>query len=101
MRTLLAFLILACTVAFISAGLDKDNPQHRGWSNKLDNKFGGGPIYEKAVRPVIHGGYHAGRYVSSRNPEEWARSKDQFSKVGTGQQRTDYLKAHREQKKNE
>lgn len=68
-------------------------------SDKLDQKFKNNPLYEKFARPAIHGAYHAGRYVKRGNPEEWARAKDQLSKVGTGQQRTDYLNAHRNQKK--
>lgn len=76
-------------------GLDPDNRSHRGFSNGLDNRFGGNKLYENFARPVIHGTYHAGRYVGNgRNPEEWASAKDQFSKFGTGQQRTDYLNAH-------
>ena len=62
--------------------LDKDNPNHRKTSEDLDARFGDSAVYTKAVRPVVHGVYHAGRYVfNGRNPEEWARSKDQFSKV--------------------
>lgn len=77
--------------------LDKDNQSHRGMSNNLDAKYCGKPFYDKVARPVIHGTYHAGRYVANGlNPEELARSKDQFSKFGTGQSQTDYLKAHRE-----
>lgn len=75
--------------------LDKDNKSHRDFSVKLDDKYSGGATYDKFVRPVIHGTYHAGRFINSGNPEEWARSKDQFSKVGTGQQRTEYLAEHR------
>ena len=29
----------------------------------------------------MHGTYHAGRAVTSGNGEEWARAKDQYSKV--------------------
>lgn len=77
--------------------LDPDNKSHRGLSNRLDTMFNGNPVYERIARPVIHGTYHAGRYVvNGRNPEEWARAKDQYSKFGTGQQRTDYLRAHRQ-----
>lgn len=75
--------------------LDKDNPSHRNLSEKLDDKFSGNALYDKGVRPLVHGGYHAGRYLNSGNPEEWARTKDQLSKVGTGEQRTDYLNEHR------
>lgn len=81
--------------------LDKDNPSHRGFSDNLDNKYSGQSWYDKAARPIIHGTYHAGRYLNSSNPEEWARAKDQFCSVGTGQTQTEYLKAHREQAKNE
>lgn len=77
-------------------GLDPDNKSHRGFSDRLDQRFNGNRAYENFARPVIHGAYHGGRYVfNGRNPEELARSKDQFSKFGTGQQRTDYLQAHR------
>lgn len=77
--------------------LDKDNSSHRGFSNNLDAKYGGNPLYDKVARPVIHGTYHAGRYVGNGlNPEELARSKDQFCTFGTGQSQSDYLKAHRE-----
>ena len=61
--------------------LDKDNPGHRATSDKWDAKYGGGPIYDRVTRPIVHGTYHAGRYLRSGNAEEWARSKDQFSKV--------------------
>lgn len=76
-------------------GLDKDNPSHRNLSNQLDAKCGDSGVYNKIVRPVVHGTYHAARFVNSGNPEELARAKDQISKFGTGQQHTDYLKAHR------
>ena len=79
-----------------STSLEPDIKPLRGFSDRLDNSFGGGPIYEKAVRPVIHGVYHAGRGLESGNAAEIARAKDQFSKIGTGEQRTEYLKAHRE-----
>ncbi|KAL5254365.1 hypothetical protein ACHWQZ_G013973 [Mnemiopsis leidyi] len=72
--------------------LEKDNPSHRSLSDKLDKKHGGKPLYEKFVRPVVHGVYHAARGIKSGNGAEWDRAKDQFSKVGSGQQRTDYLK---------
>ena len=74
--------------------LEKDNAKHRSMSNNMDNKHSGKGWYDKGVRPVIHGAYHAGRCVTSGNQAECARAKDQFSKVGSGQQRTDYLKAH-------
>ena len=76
--------------------LEKDNAAHRGISNNLDAKYGGGTMYEKLVRPVMHGVYHTARGIGSGNTQEFARAKDQFSKVGTGQQRSDYLKAHQE-----
>ena len=65
--------------------LDKDNASHRSLSDKLDavprtpmEQAG----YETLTRPIIHGVYHAGRYLTGGgNPEEWARAKDQFSKV--------------------
>lgn len=80
--------------------LDKDNPSHRDSSDKFDAKFSGNAAYDKVVRPIVHGAYHAGRYATGgRNPEEKARAMDQFSKVGTGQTQTEYLKAHREQNK--
>lgn len=79
--------------------LDKDNASHRGLSNDLDKKYCGQGWYDKAVRPVIHGTYHTGRFVNSGNAEEWARAKDQYSKIGSGQTQTEYLKAHRESKK--
>ena len=75
--------------------LDKDNAGHRDLSNQLDAKFCGNGFYDKVARPIIHGAYHTGRYVRSSNPEELARAKDQFSKFGTGQSQTEYLKAHR------
>ena len=81
--------------------LDKDNKAHRNISDKMDATCGGGTIYEKAARPLVHGAYHAARGAYSGNDAEFARAKDQFSKVGTGEQRTEYLKAHQEgQKKN-
>ena len=79
-----------------STSLEPDIKPLRGFSDRLDNSFGGGPIYEKAVRPVIHGVYHAGRGFESGNAAEIARAKDQFSKIGTGEQRPEYLKAHQE-----
>lgn len=79
--------------------LDKDNSGHRAMSNNLDTKFSGQGWYDKAARPVIHGTYHAGRFVGSGNPEEWARAKDQFCCVGSGQSQTEYLKAHRDAQK--
>ena len=65
--------------------LDKDNASHRSLSDKLD-AMPRGPLnqamYERFDRPIIHGVYHAGRFVTGGgNPEEWARAKDQFSKV--------------------
>lgn len=76
--------------------LEKDNPKHRNFSNNLDAKFSGKALYDKAVRPIMHGVYHAGRSATSLNSAEWARAKDQFCTVGTGQSQTDYLKAHQE-----
>ena len=62
--------------------LDKDNQSHRQTSDNWDARFGGSSWYTHAARPVIHGVYHAGRFVTGGgNPEEWARAKDQFSKV--------------------
>lgn len=79
-------------------GLDPDNKSHRSMSDKLDSALKNNPLWEKVARPAIHGAYHAGRFVKGGNPEELARAKDQLSKVGTGQQQTDYLKAHRQKK---
>lgn len=76
--------------------LDRDNMGHRNFSNNLDSAHTGKAWYDLAARPIVHGAYHAGRFVNSGNPEEWARAKDQFSKFGTGQTQTEYLKAHRE-----
>lgn len=77
--------------------LDKDNRTHRNFSDKLDDKFCGGAKFDKVVRPVLHSTYHAARFVNGGcgNPEEWARAKDQLSKLGTGQKRTEYLEQHR------
>ena len=73
--------------------LDKDNQSHRNASNNLDAAFaydnpnsawrwtGVPQVYSGVARPIIHGVYHASRGASSGNPEEWARAKDQFSKV--------------------
>ena len=61
--------------------LEKDNAVHRGYSDDLDENYGGGTIYEAFVRPVGHGAYHAARAVVSGNSAEWDRAKDQFSKV--------------------
>ena len=65
--------------------LDKDNASHRSFSNKLDampRTPRQQEAWEKFDRPIIHGVYHAGRYLTGGgNPEEWARAKDQFSKV--------------------
>lgn len=76
--------------------LDKDNASHRNFSNNLDAAHGGKAWYDLAARPVIHGTYHAGRFCNSGNAEEWARAKDQFSAVGSGQTQAEYLKVHRE-----
>ena len=66
--------------------LDKENKSHRDKSNKLDAFFSNRTSVEQEVwkrfaRPPIHGVYHAKNYVKGGNPEEWARAKDQFSKV--------------------
>ena len=67
--------------------LDKENKSHRDKSNKLDAFFSNRTSVEQEVwkrfaRPPIHGVYHAGKYATGGgNPEEWARAKDQFSKV--------------------
>ena len=61
--------------------LEEDNEGHRNFSDWLDEKFGGGTVYEGGFRPLIHGAYHAGRAVWSGNGAEWDRAKDQFSKV--------------------
>ena len=74
--------------------LEKDNKAHRSFSNKLDRKFCGQGWYDKAARPIIHGVYHTGRAIRANNDAEWARAKDQFSKIGTGQSQTDYLKQY-------
>lgn len=76
--------------------LDKDNVSHRDFSSYLDSKYSGKAWYDNAARSIIHGTYHAGRYSISKNGEELARAKDQFSKFGSGQTQTEYLKAHRE-----
>lgn len=92
-----------CIVGFVLAkpGLDPDNQTHRGWSDSLDQKFGDNKAYTHVARPVVHGTYHVGRFVTGGgNQEEWARAKDQYSKIGSGQQQTEYLKAHRNQNGN-
>lgn len=76
--------------------LEKDNPSLRDMSNKLDAAHCGKAWYDKAVRPIIHGTYHAARALGSSNAEEWARAKDQYGTFGTGQSQTEYLKAYRE-----
>ncbi|CAB9504301.1 expressed unknown protein [Seminavis robusta] len=78
--------------------LEKDNPSHRNLSDKLDGKYGGGSIYEKVTRPIVHGVYHTARCVSSGNSAELARAKDQFSAVGKGQPRTEYLSSSTKRK---
>ena len=107
----LLFVTLFLTTQVLSS-LQPDNPSHRSFSNKMDEICGDSPAYDKYVRPVVHGAYHAARYVDSIdvdfqlkplsvdinvNSEEWARSKDQLSKFGTGQAKTDYLKEVRDQ----
>ena len=62
--------------------LDPENKDHRKESDELDEKYSGEPWYDKGGRPVIHGVYHTGKFLNSGNKEEWARAKDQFSKVG-------------------
>lgn len=80
--------------------LDPDNKSHRAIDKVLDEKFSGGPIYDCVTRPIIHSTYHAGRFVfNGGNPEEWARAKDQLSKLGTGQTQTEYLETHRQEMK--
>merc|ERR1712227_953935 len=91
-----------------SMPLDNDNKSHRSFSNSLDSAFaydnpdsrwrwtGVPQVYSGVARPVIHGVYHTARNINSGNPEEWARAKDQFSKFGTGETQTEYLKKHRE-----
>lgn len=95
--------------------LEKDNPSHRAISIKLDDSLSGKGWYDKAVRPIVHGTYHACRALPkidiekhgedllptvtiNNNKEEWARAKDQYSKVGTGQSQTEYLKIYRDNK---
>jgi len=90
-------LLLVFTLASSRGSLERDNPQHRGWSNNLDNKFGGEKWYDNYARPIVHGAYHAGRAAGSLNGAEWARAKDQFSAVGEGQPRSEYLKAYRDE----
>ncbi len=79
--------------------LEKDNPKHRDWSNTLDEKYGDNKAYTHVVRPIVHGAYHAARYADGgfNNEAEWSRAKDQFSRIGTGQNQTEYLKAHQQQ----
>lgn len=91
------FILLWSNICFLG-GLDPDNASHRSFSNNLDERFKDSGAYNRFARPVIHGTYHAGRFAfNGGNQEEWARAKDQFSKFGTGQQQTEYLKAHRQQ----
>lgn len=45
---------------------------------------------------VVESGKSAFRSFSEANKEELARAKDQFSKIGTGQQHSEYLKAYLE-----
>jgi len=85
---------------FLKMPLEKDNPKHRDTSNKMDVKYKDSAVWNKVARPVVHGTYHAARFVNSGNSEEWARAKDQFSKVGSGQTQTDYLAQHRAKAKN-
>ena len=67
--------------------LDEDNQSHQQTSNNWDNNCSLKSLDDKAAQPIVHGSYHAGRYVNSGNSEEWARAKNQFSKVGSGQSR--------------
>lgn len=46
------------------------------------------------VVDVNLGHLHAIKSAFKPNKAELARAKDQFSKIGTGQQRTEYLEAH-------
>lgn len=80
--------------------MQEDNPRHRALSDRLDDELTGNRFYDRAIRPIIHGSYHAARFFGyqaqqSNDPEEWARSKDQFSKIGSGQAQTHYLSALR------
>lgn len=82
--------------------IQEDNKDHRAKSNELDAKYGGNFLYENVARPIVHGAYHGARYLGYEaqkafDPEELARAKDQFSAIGKGQPRTEYLKEHREQ----
>ena len=61
----------------------------------MDAKHGGKKWYENYARPIVHGVYHAARGAGSLNGAEWARAKDQFSAVGKGQPRTEYLKEYK------
>lgn len=79
--------------------LEQDIPGLRRMSNYCDVKCGANKLYTHVARPVAHGMYHAGKALFRLNSEEWARSKDQFSKFGTGQTQTEYLEAYRVQQK--
>lgn len=74
--------------------LEEDNHDHSEVYNNLDTNYSGQSWYDKAVRPIIHGTYHAGRYVKSGNPEKLFRSMDQFACFGSEQSQTEYYKAH-------
>ena len=92
----LIFLLLI-SLAAPRGSLERDNPTHRGWSNSMDNKYGGEKWYDNYARPIVHGVYHTGRAVNSLNGAEWARAKDQFSAVGEGQPTSEYLKEYRDE----
>jgi len=99
LQILVCLFFIIFQIASARPQLERDNPSHRGWSNTLDNKFEDSKFDQEYARPSIHGTYHAGRYLGSGNSAEWARAKDQFSKIGTGEQRTDYLRQHNAQQK--
>lgn len=91
------FIAIFCQLYLGEETISKqaDNPEHRKLSNCLDKKFGGKRFYDKAVRPLIHGTYHAARYFGyeakkSFDPEEKARAKELFNKFGKSV--TDYSK---------
>lgn len=49
----------------------------------------------RRLKTATHGTYHAWRHVvNGCNPGQWARAKDQFSKIDTGQQRSVHHEAH-------
>lgn len=77
-------------------GLDPDNQSHRSLSNRLDEAFTGNKAYDNYARPYVHGKYHEHRFKESGNVEEWARAMDQYSKIGDGQQKTNFLNRYRQ-----